>query len=368
MLNLSSKVTPSGELSLESPLPNPRAGSSSTRLVLRVVSIAAILLIVSVAIFNIISDRNHLVPLLQIEVTNTSMTQMPNGEFAFTVIVKNIGVTTTALNGYVGGAYATWLTFFPNPIGPGQSATGTAMTSSHVASFAGSSGDVLVPNSSSLTSASMTIEMSFKYNAYAPDQQMIVSKGSAGGNSFYFYTFRSVNNVNDFVVYDNGTRYDQQLGNIFAPGAWYTVDFTIDGQYIAAYVDGAIVQSWPRPFTFGGNNDDIILGRCSCGGYNFNGSIAFLRLFDKALSAQEIRQNFLLANPATQNLTLSFALNNTVNNTICDPSGDGNNGGVEGPVTLVPQFAPCDLYSANIVAKAESGQTYTLSQVVQPKC
>lgn len=354
---------------MESSLTNPKVARSSSRLILRVVSIAAILLVVSLAIFNTFSDRNKTTPLLQIEVTNTSITQMPNGEFAFEVMVRNVGVTTTELNGYIGGAYAASLAFLPNPIGPGETATGTALTFSYVASFNGSSGDVLVPNSNSLNPIAMTIEMSFKYTAHSPDQQMIISKGDAGdSNSFYFYTFRSVNNVNDFVVYANGTRYDQQLGNMFASGEWYTVDFTIDGQSVDAYVDGALVQSWPHAISFGGNNNDVILGKCPCGGYNFNGSMAFLRLFDRALSAQEIQRNFLLANPTTQNLTMSLALNETVNNTVIDLSGKGNNGIVEGPVTVVPQFAPCNLYSATIVAKAESGQTYTLSHGVQAKC
>src|SRR5438445_6829822 len=181
----------------------------------------------------------------------------------------------------------------------------------------------------------MSVEVGFEYNSYSPDQQMIFGKGSGNDyNSFYFYTFRSQNNVNDFVIYDKGVRQNQALGNAFSPENWYTVSFTANGSSVNAFVDGAWIKSWSNSVLFFGNNQDLLIGKCSCGGYYFNGSISFLRLYERALSRDEILQNYGSANPIREGLGLWLTLNQTSGNTLRDLSGNGNNGTVIGGVSF----------------------------------
>src|SRR5205807_4913731 len=101
------------------------------------------------------------------------------------------------------------LSFTPAQIGPGETAVGVATISTKVADFSGFSGYLDVPNAPSLNPSTFTVELGFRYHGYDPDQQMIFDKGAAGPDGVYFYNFRSVNNVNDFVVYENNSRSDQ---------------------------------------------------------------------------------------------------------------------------------------------------------------
>jgi len=197
---------------------------------------------------------------------------------------------------------------------------------------------------------------------------MILDKGLAGGDSFYFYTFRSVNNINDFVIYNNGTRYDQQLGNIFTPGTWYTLDLTLDGKSVIAYVNGALFESWPRSILFRGNTNDLLLGSCACGGYFFNGSIASLRMYGRALSGTEIWQNYLNAMPVGDSLALWLSFNQTSGATVMDLAGNGNFATVHGGVSYAQPLSRCTWYSIHVSAKTDDGTLYSLSQSARVTC
>jgi hypothetical protein len=258
--------------------------------------------------------------------------------------------------------------FTPNTIRPGETALGVADTSLYVAKFDGLSGYVSVPNSPVLNPSELTVETRFRYNGYVPDQQMIFGKGVAGGDSFYFYTFRSVNNINDFVLFNNGIRYDQPLGNVFTRGTWYTLDFVVDGKSVTAYLNGDLSGSWPNAVQFKGNANDLLLGKCSCGGYYFNGSMAFLRIYGRALSASEIQRNYLVTTPTSDSLALWLSFNQTSGSTIVDLSGNGGNGAIGGGVSFAPAIGPCDSYSILVNATTGDGTQFSLSQSARLSC
>ena len=240
------------------------------------------------------------------------------------------------------------------------------MTNWKVVDF-GTSGYLNLSNSISLNPPTMTIELGFKFDGYTPDRQLLFGKGASSGDSFYFYTYRSVNNINDFVVYNNGTRNDQQLNDIFSPGVWYTLDLTLDGEQIRIYENGMPINSWTRSITFRGNMNDLQIGACSCGGYFFNGSLSFFRLYSRALSAAEILQNYGAANPISKDLSLWLQFDRTIGSEAIDISGNGNNAQIEDTANLDPPNG-CDWYPVVLLAKLSDQSPYSLTQDIRPSC
>ncbi len=350
---------------------NPASASDlndvTDRHALKVVSMVALALMTSFSIYGAFFHRIPTAGQTQIAVSDLKLTGTSSNA-SISMVVKNLGARTVNLAGHVLIAFAPSITFTPSRIGPDEVALGVALVSCCVAEFDGLSGLVTVPDSVSLNPSALTIEVGFKYNGHAPDQQMIFSKGSAGNDSFYFYTFRSAGNVNDFVVYNNGIRYDQQLGNIFLVDSWYSVSFTLNGTSISAYVNGVPVKSWNHAVLFRGNLNDLLLGKCSCGGYYFNGSIAFFRTYGRALSASEVQQNYLSPASVNSGSALLFNFNQEPGTTITDISGNGNNGTIGGHVSFVPLLEPCNWYSVEVSASTDNGVRYSVSQSAQVTC
>jgi len=118
----------------------------------------------------------------------------------------------------------------------------------------------------------------------------------------------------------------------------------------------------------GGNSDDLFIGQCTCGGYNFNGSMSFFRLYGSALSDAEIQQNYALASPNTRSLALWLVFNETSGTNIPDLSGKGNNATVQGNVSFVPPLNPCDSYSFVITVTTTDGRHFSFAQNERLAC
>src|SRR5260370_32387108 len=110
-----------------------------------------------------------------------------------------------------------------------------------------------------------------------------------------------------------------------------------------AYVNGEPVSSWAN-VTFKGNGQDLFLGSCSCGGYFFNGTIAFFRVYNHALSTLEIQNNYLTPSPVSNGLVLWLSFDQTPGSSVVDLSGYGNNGTLSS-VSFAPSLGPCSWYT-----------------------
>lgn len=246
----------------------------------------------------------------------------------------------------VGGAY---------PAPPGKRIQ-AAFQINNVEQFGGLGGSVATPNSASLNPRNFTLEFEFEYAAFLPDPQQIIGKGGTAGNSFYFYSYRSTNNINDFVIYEDGTRFDQQLGNIFSPGTWYNLALTVNGSFVAAYVDGSLASSWTHSVEFLGNDDPLVLGACGCGGYSFNGSLADVVMYNRALSPSEVAVNYATpGNPLKTGLVLWYDFAPSATGTVADLSGWNNSGVASGDVASVSPIQVGTVYTVAIDLTATTG-------------
>lgn len=342
---------------------SPRFSRSSSIVVsvLSVVILLAVVITYEVAI--VPSDQSE----IQVSITAADLVRLSDNASAISLTALNLGQKAVSLSATLdNGSFLIPDGRFSRPtIVEGQTSAFDAKVA-NVANFSGVNGSIAVPNSRAFNSSTLSIEVAFQYAGYTPNNQMIIGKGSAGGNSFYLFSYRSLGIFNDFVMYVNNTRYDQQLGDIFAQSHWYDLVFTENGTEINAYVNGIMLGSWQRSITFQGNNDDLLIGSCICGGYNFNGSIALVRLYDRAITSSEVSWNYKNSgNPVTKSLALWLSLGQGRNGFFPDSSGQNNIGESSGGVAVVTPIQMGFDYVVTVIATSSNGSEYSTSKVMR---
>jgi hypothetical protein len=179
--------------------------------------------------------------------------------------------------------------------------------------FDGVDDQVLIPRSSSMEPAAITVEGWVRAGTSPGMFRHIVSQGaylcevasyglttgSNGGLAFYVSAGSddalAISPVAPATVWD---------------GAWHHVAGTFDGATVRLYVDGAEVgtgTSWSVPIVYGlPTAQDGLLGAfggsCASGALNYGGDFDEPRIWRRALSAQELAASAAMggANPATE--------------------------------------------------------------------
>lgn len=162
--------------------------------------------------------------------------------------------------------------------------------------FNGTSGDVNVPNDSTLEPASqITVSAWVKANGSPGNFDYIVDKGATGclTASYGLYTGPSGGLI--FYVSNDG------LVGIHSPDAgtgiwdnkWHSVVGTYDGSTVRLYVDGIEVGSGTPDtgnIAYGlSTSNDLQIGAYEGCSLPFNGSIDQVRVFNRALGSQEVK-------------------------------------------------------------------------------
>jgi len=113
------------------------------------------------------------------------------------------------------------------------------------------------------------------------------------------------NSSNNYKVYLNGTsvvfslkvsgtQYTETYAAGLAIGGRYLLDFTFDGTDMKLYIDGSLKQSWNHPGTISADTsyNDIYIGWTGSGTEYFNGNMDELRIYNRALSLDEINNRY----------------------------------------------------------------------------
>jgi hypothetical protein len=131
--------------------------------------------------------------------------------------------------------------------------------------------------------ASYTYDIFFK--KYSNNNSNWVSYGSASANS-----------LNQLGIY-NGTLGALQYSNDTGVSAssvtsneWHSLVATHDGSTTKIYVDSSMVASKSTTYSFGSSNLNI--GRAITGSYYANISLGYIRIYNRALTATEVTQNY----------------------------------------------------------------------------
>ena len=201
-------------------------------------------------------------------------------------------------------------------------------------SFDGVDDYVKIPHSDSLE-ISGSITISALVYSYGSDRiQHIFTRVPDSGDSIIFVriltngAFRSVFRI-------EGTYYTTRAGSI-EWNKWFHVCVVRNGTEVKHYVNGEYQGGRSIPE---GNIDTVGLGHrigVAGWGYNefWNGHIAFLRIYNRALDESEVEHNYNCIStgdtPVTDGLVLWLDTDSVQGDTWVDKSGYGNNGTIHG--------------------------------------
>lgn len=90
----------------------------------------------------------------------------------------------------------------------------------------------------------------------------------------------------------NGSMYRQDGSISLSTNTWYMLAWTYDGNAVRLYVNGVADSSFARTGTIDTSDSIIYIGYSGYASERFNGKIARCQLYNRALSATEILQNY----------------------------------------------------------------------------
>jgi hypothetical protein len=148
---------------------------------------------------------------------------------------------------------------------------------------------------------SFTISMKVKGEADASHQWLLVSKHYVGqcqpGDTSWIFRFNKTGGGLFFTQYDHnascGTHFGYGTDVPLDDGEWHAVAATFDKDSgtLTLYFDGTSVYSKVETLSFTGNHQPLVIGNQYMGpdSTNFAGAMDELRLYSRALTADEIR-------------------------------------------------------------------------------
>lgn len=179
--------------------------------------------------------------------------------------------------------------------------------------FDGIDDQVLIPRSSSLEPAAVTVEGWVRAGASPGAFRYIVSQGA---NLCQVASYGLYTDVDGGLAFYVSAGSDTAFASSPAApatvwdGGWHHVAGTFDGATVRLYVDGAEVGTgtpWNVPIVYGlPTSQDGLLGAfggtCASGGLNYGGDLDEPRIWRRALSPQELAASAAMggANPATE--------------------------------------------------------------------
>jgi hypothetical protein len=186
------------------------------------------------------------------------------------------GVTVNGLVGGIGGTLV----------------NGVGFTSSNGGSFTfdGTNDYITIPDNSLLnTFTGMTLEVIVKYTS-TNDQIFVQKWNYALGNDGY--TLELLSSAIVGACYSGGGTYLFTSVSNYPINNIYHIVFTLNGSTQTMYINGVLVATnsgGSVPITAGKN---LMIGQRSSAGTYFGGNVYLTKFYNRALSAQEVKQNY----------------------------------------------------------------------------
>jgi hypothetical protein len=140
----------------------------------------------------------------------------------------------------------------------------------------------------SATTGQLTVAVWVKWEGTSGGYQGVVSKRDSWTTTDTYWSIEINQDTSNLAFF----RYDSypDFGTNIAPvGEWQHVVVTYDGTTTTMYLDGAFIRS-STAFTFGPKADaHVVFGAIEAAGWNpFNGTIDEVRIYDRALTADDV--------------------------------------------------------------------------------
>jgi hypothetical protein len=147
-----------------------------------------------------------------------------------------------------------------------------------------------------VNSSYFTINTWVKYNQFISNFQGygIVSNNTSTSNGFMLYqsTDAPFNRAKIFVVTTSSGLSVLDTTTLLSTNIWYNILATYDGNDIKFYINGNFDVSTSKNGTVSPNPGSLILGKVSYNSSPFQGSISITQIYNRALSATEVLQNY----------------------------------------------------------------------------
>jgi hypothetical protein len=177
--------------------------------------------------------------------------------------------------------------------------------------FDGATSYMQITNSASLNSASsLTLAVTLKVNGFYKGTcagNEVIGKGpTETANGLYIMRFGSISGCSSTVdttkeYFQAGYGNNINAGNgvtvnadsvFIKTGQWYNVVFTYDGYECRYYINGVLKKISLQTAVFTANSNDVFIGKfeSTTYPYYFNGVIDEVRIYNKALSADDVRR------------------------------------------------------------------------------
>jgi len=175
-------------------------------------------------------------------------------------------------------------------------------------------------NGANITHDGKLVEVWIKPRSLPVQNNAFVSKGrlASGNNVEEGYTLYAYSTGAFFVIKTSTDNPKANKANVLSVGTWTHLVGTYGGSIISLYVNGNLVNTTDAGGNIKLNTRSLTIGS-SAGLNNFNGTIDEVRIYNRALSAAEIQQQyqyginlrFLLKNEGSANLGKNFTLTTT---------------------------------------------------------
>jgi hypothetical protein len=145
-----------------------------------------------------------------------------------------------------------------------------------------------------VNSSYFTLSVWAKWTQFFSSNQghSLVSNNTSTSNGYMLYqsTEFPYNRVKIFVV--TTTLQALDITSLLSTNVWYNIVGTYNGSFIRLYLNGILDSSTSQTGITVSNPSSLIIGKVSYGNSYFNGDIASTQIYNRALSAQEILQNY----------------------------------------------------------------------------
>jgi hypothetical protein len=168
-------------------------------------------------------------------------------------------------------------------------------------SFNGSSSQVSVADNSLLEpgSGDWTIEFWVNHSVIAGSSRVLIAKTDGGNSADWGYGLRTVSNGNTYMEIGNGSTSITSPTTGLTINTWYQVVgvwTNVATNAFALYINGSLIGSTSHSFTSIKNTTRPLFLGSFDGGVTFNqwlnGRMGVVRMYNSALTASEILQNF----------------------------------------------------------------------------
>jgi hypothetical protein len=194
-------------------------------------------------------------------------------------------------------------------------------------SFDGVDDYVEVKHADSLNLNYMSLALWLKWKSPMDNWPILINKGGK------FYLQLADTKKLYFLIRSDGSSYYIFSNTILAENTWYFVVATYDGSYMKIYINGNLDNSLPVSITVATTTANLRIGGETYSGSRFGGLIDEVRIYNRALSEEEIRYLYNRGAPIAH-----WKFDEGKGNIAYDSSGNGNNGTIYGAQWVQGKF------------------------------